>query len=61
MKNIPKYLSICCTLQKLGTALFFCLGVCLGVCITCYFIYCVITTAFFSSGQSLLDFFHMGL
>lgn len=27
MKNTPKYLSIFCTLQKLGTALFFCLGV----------------------------------
>lgn len=47
MKNTPKYLSICCTLQKLGTALFFCLGVWLGMCTTCYFSYCVITTAFF--------------
>lgn len=55
MKNTPKYLSIFCTLQKLGTALFFCLGVWLGMCITCYFSYCVITTAFLSSG--LVGFF----
>lgn len=49
MKNTPKYLSICCTLKKLGTALFFCLHMWLGMSITCYFSYCVITTAFFFS------------
>lgn len=57
MKNTPKYLSIFCTLQKLGTALFFCLDVWLGMCITCYFSYCVITTAFLSSG--LVGFFQL--